>query len=171
MKKLKIALLSICLVSFMGCQGTEEEQVVTPNTSLPRAVKATDKTNLLVGKWWRLERAIVTPAYPGPNGSTTNWLEWKQDCDLDNRIRFNMDGTMTWDEGALRCSGVPQTVPGAWTFNADTGEVELYEQEGSKYAHRTDLTVTQVNATTFTALSMKKEGPGYTITSNYVLEQ
>ncbi|WP_207435804.1 hypothetical protein [Sabulibacter ruber] len=171
MKKLKVTLASLCFLGLWACQGIEkEEETISPNAPLPRAVTTTRETELLVGKWWRLEQAIVTPAYPKPNGSTNNWLEGKQTCELDNRIRFNLDGTMTWDEGAIRCSGTEQTTPGAWTYNTKTGEVELYEQEGSKYAHRTDLTVTQVNVTTFTALSMKKEGPGYTITSTYVLE-
>ncbi|MGV3538831.1 MAG: hypothetical protein ACO1OQ_03415 [Rufibacter sp.] len=173
MKNFKTLVLGLCLLSFMGCQTetADEEETVTPSTALPRAVTGTTETNLLVGKWWRLEQATVSPAYPGPNGTSNNWLEGEQECELDNRIRFNLDGTMTWDEGANRCSGVPQTAPGAWTYNSRTGEMELYEQEGSKYAHRTDLTVTQVNATTFTALSLKKEGTGYTITSAYVLEQ
>lgn len=40
-------------------------------------------------------------------------------CDLDNILTFNADGTGIVDEGALKCDpGNPQTTPFTWTFNS-----------------------------------------------------
>lgn len=81
--------------------------------------KSASRTELLAKSAWKYDTAGIDNDNNGtidlaPPPNTVD------DCERDNLIYFNADGTGTLDEGASKCeSGDPQTWPFTWSFNAD----------------------------------------------------
>jgi hypothetical protein len=82
-------------------------------------------TELLTQASWKYENAAVdvdrngTPDSPVPAG-------FLQQCDLDNTITFNSNGTGVVDEGATKCNGgSPQSAPFTWEFKNNEQIISL----------------------------------------------
>jgi hypothetical protein len=106
MKKIQIRTFFIMLLSGLILAGTSCSK------------DEDEKTNkdLLVGKDWKMTALTINPAV----NSMTDFYAFLPACTKDDLTKFNSDGTVNFDEGALKCdSGDPQTTYGTWSFNAD----------------------------------------------------
>ena len=92
--------LAICLALFFSCKKDE----------------GPSNTELLTDHCWILSTSVVDPAL---NGITDLYTVLKP-CEKDNTICFSTGGTVTTDEGALKCTPTdPQVQNGTWKLEND----------------------------------------------------
>ena len=125
---------SILLISgtllFFSCKDKENDD--NPN---PDNTKKTN-TEYLTDSSWVLTSAEFNPPLVislGPLIDTFyNLFEIPlyEDCDKDNRIKFNKNYTMTLDNGALKCGSEPQTAnDGIWKFMNNETIIQITNSE------------------------------------------
>ena len=89
-------------------------------------------TQRLVGKSWRVTAMTVNPGIDFGGGIITDFYSLIPNCDRDNTIRFNANGSLTEDEGATKCDpAYPQTTStGSWSLNAAQTAITVVTSAG-----------------------------------------
>ena len=93
---------------------------------------AKTNTEKLIGNNWLLVKATFNPPLVTTIG-TQNLTFYSlfeipliDSCQTDNKIIFNADGTMTIDNGSLKCGTEPQTAKdGNWKFITNETQIEI----------------------------------------------
>lgn len=81
--------------------------------------KAKTKTDLLVGKRWRVSAALAFITVGG-QAATQDVLPFQAACSKDDFVTFRADKTLTEDEGPTKCQTTDaQTRAGTWELSAD----------------------------------------------------
>lgn len=150
MKSLRIlAVVAVALLAFSSCEEDEKPQ---------------NKTSILTSKNWKMTGQTVNPGFPIGNGAviTDFYEQFYEDCDKDNTMKFNENGSYSEDEGATKCNSEdPQTIPGSWAFNTDETIISITED--SETISFTILELT--NTTLKTKHTEKYEGINYSVTT------
>lgn len=120
---LNFRLLCLLLVTcgFVACSSSDSEKPeVTPS-----------KTDLLCNKKYRIISITVNPPiYITPDSAITSL--W-QNCYVDDRIEFKVDGRVLVDEGTKSCSAaLPQKYEDRWSFSADEKQVIYRDKKTGK---------------------------------------
>lgn len=89
-------LLTICLFGITNCK---------------KDSKNPDKATVIVGKHWKLT------AYT--EDGVDKLHSTYEACELDNTHTYFSGGKLTMDEGAIKCSGSPQTEEFKWAIDGD----------------------------------------------------
>ena len=109
----KMALIAIALgLTIASCKKNTDE------TPTPAVVQT--KTQLLTAKNWKITAETISPAYDwnGNGVLVTDIFAQMTPCEKDNLVIFNVNGTVTYDEGPTKCVETdPQTTYGTWAFN------------------------------------------------------
>ncbi len=121
MKFSKVILATLILGSFIinACKDSKPDPVKT-------------NTQKLTGKSWLLTKATFNPPIVTIIGTQTFTFVSLFDiplidsCQKDNLIIFNIDSTMTIDNGKLKCGTEPQTAKdGNWRFINNETQIEI----------------------------------------------
>ena len=110
--------LLLMAVGFAACSGSDNEKpLVTPS-----------KTELLCNKKYRYISITVNPPIQiTPDSSITSL--W-QNCLVDERIEFKIDGRVLVDEGTKSCSSsLPQVYEDVWKFSPDEKSLIYWEKK------------------------------------------
>lgn len=112
MKKTNLLIAAFTLIfvaTISSCKKKDETPATTTtNTTTPDA-----NTQKLCDKTFKMTAWTSAPAWFG----VTDVYAVTQACYLDNTMVFHTNGTLTGDEGAVKCnSGDPQTTTGTWVF-------------------------------------------------------
>jgi len=109
-------LLFVLAITFIGCKKEEDKQDGGSSTPTPTA----SKTELLIGKNWKLTAWTVDPAQEIDAVLTNDLYSTVQPCDVDNFIRFSADNTMITDQGTDFCNpDAPQTIQSNWGWKSN----------------------------------------------------
>jgi len=133
MKNLKVlSLITVVMVfMFSSCKKDDETK--------------SDVDYLTAGNW-RVTGMEIDPAIDIPGiGTITDVYEYMvEDCDKDDLIRFNPDGTLVEDQGAIKCDpDDPQTITdGTWTLNGNIITIKYPNEEPEP------ATINTINSTT-----------------------
>lgn len=137
------ALFFSSILIFSSCKSESEDPKPTGN-----------KTNseLLVGANWKLSKATFNPAIVVNLGTLADTfvnlfdIPLITDCQKDNMIMFNADGSMTIDNGALKCApSEPQTAKdGNWKFLSNETQIEITNSEYFKLISSTKVVLDNV---------------------------
>jgi hypothetical protein len=122
---------------------------------------ATPKENL-TGKWMMTAMTIS----PAQNG-VTDMFSTQDACGKDDLTIFNADGTITNDEGVLKCSASdPQTSSGGtWVLSADGKTLTVTSTDKTTEI----VTVVTLTSTSFVGTeTMVQSGVTYTVTVTLV---
>lgn len=130
MKTIKNLLIPVFISSLIiiSCKDNDS----TPDPNKP----AKTNTELLTDSSWILVSAQFNPPLVinlGPKIDTFNNLfevPLYEDCNRDNRIKFNSNNTMTLDNGAKKCGSEPQTAnDGIWKFINSEKTIQIINSE------------------------------------------
>lgn len=157
--RLGILLLGLTVV-FSACKKNEDDDNDTPSK--------TNKEYLTAG-FWKTTGMTIDPGVNVFGTVITDIFEQWEDCEKDDLIKFNSDGSITDDEGATKCdTNDPQTQnDGTWVMSSDNKSVTI------DYPDEDPITVdiTSINDQTFkgsyTAVEDFGSGPityTYTVT-------
>ncbi len=115
----------------------------------------------IIGKWMVTAR-IVSPAMNG----ITDVFSSSDACGKDDLTIFNSDGTVTNDEGAVKCNAFnPQTSSGGtWVLSADEKTVTITQTGQSMVGTIVTLTSTSLVVKT----TLVESGVTYTYTITFV---
>lgn len=123
-------LISAGVLFFFSCKDKDN----TPSPDDNKPVKT--NTEYLTDSNWLLVSAAFNPPLVislGPVVDTFyNLFEipMYEDCDRDNRIKFNKNFTMTLDNGTKRCASEPQTAnDGIWKFINNEKTIQITNSE------------------------------------------
>jgi hypothetical protein len=145
MKLSKLILILAISGSFLfnACKDEEKD---------PEPTGGKSKTELIAGANWKLTKATFNPAIVVNLGSFNDTfinlfdIPLITDCQKDNMILFNADGTMTIDNGTLKCApSEPQTAKdGNWTFLNNETQIEITNSEYFKLISSTKVILNNV---------------------------
>jgi hypothetical protein len=117
MNHCKLLTLSLIALSFFSCQkeSSNDDESKSPAKRMELITKAP----------WIYHHAGLD--MNGDNtGETAIPSGYLEDCDLDNIITLNADGSGTVDEGATKCdAGAPQSYPLTWEFKDNANVVTI----------------------------------------------
>ena len=140
-----ITILAITLVVVVISSCKKEDNVKTA-------------TEYLTGGNWTITAMTIDPGIDLGNGTiiTDVYAESMDQCDKDNLMKFNTDGTITGDEGIVKCDdNDPQTSDlGIWTISEDGKTITFASPDEDPVVS----TVEVLNGTTFKWFN-KIEGP------------
>jgi hypothetical protein len=147
MKTLKLYLMVVLFgLSIFGCK---------------KDSTATVKENL-TGKWM-MTAMTISPAING----VTDMFSTSDACGKDDLTIFNADGTITKDEGAVKCnSSNPQTSSGGtWVLSADGKKLTMTNTSGTQQI----ITIVTLSSTSFVGkMTSVESGVTYTLTVTLV---
>lgn len=104
------------------------------------------KADLLTAKKWRVS-AASTSITSNNQTSTVDDYATSPACERDDFAQFNANKSVTFDEGATKCSSTdPQTTMGTWDFNSDQTKLTLTDPNLGGLALPFDIVT--LNATT-----------------------
>lgn len=84
------------------------------------------RTELLTNKNWKLTACAIDPALNVGGTLISDFYAQMAACDKDDIYNYKDNGTMTRDEGPLRCNGNdPQTYMGVWAFSSDNSTLTV----------------------------------------------
>ena len=130
MKKSKFILTIIVITAFIFHSCKDEDTNPDPTN--------TNKTNTekISGHQWQLTKATFNPPVVLKFGtfdtSFVNLFDIPliEPCQKDNLFIFNIDSTITVDNGPLLCSGEPQSMKdGNWRFINNETQIEITNSE------------------------------------------
>lgn len=99
-----LAFIAIASVTLSGCKKDKSES----------------NTDKLSGKDWKMTALTVDPPINFGGTMISNVYSQIPACQQDDLTIFNSSGTVTFDEGASKCSSSdPQSTQGTWTWNTD----------------------------------------------------
>lgn len=132
----KITLLGIALIATFAFFTSCSKDSATKTTTT-----AETNTQKLVGKNWLMSAATMNPGIPdGMGGTITDFYAFLDDCEKDNFMNFNANGTYITDEGALICdTASAQITLGTWKFTNNETNLLLDDS--------TNLGIVQLDAT------------------------
>jgi hypothetical protein len=132
----KTTLLGIALIATFAFFTSCSKDSTTKTT-----ITAESNTQKLVGKNWYMSAAIMNPGIPdGTGGTITDFYALMDDCEKDNFMNFNANGTYISDEGVMICDSTSaQTTPGTWKFTNNETNLLLDDS--------TSLGILQLDAT------------------------
>ena len=140
------------------------------NPKTPEPVSKSKYTYLTTDKWRVAEVYAVNNA-PTRDIIINYYLDVMKECEKDNLISFNTDGTITSDEGPLKCdTSIAQiTTDGNWLVEKDTTQFTLKDSKAfplkgnlsAKIEILDDNTFTISKDTTVNFGTMKIEGTIY----------
>ena len=114
--KLTAAFILLSAVIFTGCEKDNDDD----NNNQPKT-----KTELISASVWKFDNAKIDADNNGigdldlPAGIIT-------DCQKDNTLSFNANGSGVMDEGATKCDAAdPQTTNFTWNFNGTETQVNF----------------------------------------------
>ncbi|MBO0935891.1 hypothetical protein J2I47_04960 [Fibrella sp. HMF5335] len=111
------------LASLSACK--KEQQDVDPNPNPPGGFVAS-----FVGVRWQMASFELDPPQDldGDGKPDSNLLQFLRPCDLDNTVVFERNGTMSGDNGKLKCDDDPATSkPGSWTYDNTTKKMKIVD--------------------------------------------
>jgi uncharacterized lipoprotein NlpE involved in copper resistance len=120
----------------------------------------TAKENL-IGKWM-MTAMTISPAING----VTDMFSTTDACGKDDLTIFNADGTVTNDEGVVKCNASdPQTSSGGtWVLSADGKTLTMTSTNGTQV-----ITIVTLTSTSFVGkMTMVESGVTYTYTVTLV---
>jgi Lipocalin-like domain len=107
--KIRFALLSALTFLLLACNSS---------TSSDEDGKGGSKSDMLVGKNWKMTALVLDPGYNINGVTVTDFYAQLPACRKDGTTKFLANGTYADDEGTLKCSASdPQTTTGTWVFN------------------------------------------------------
>jgi hypothetical protein len=146
MKKLNLYLMIVLFgLSLFSCKKDEK----------------TAKENI-IGKWMMTAMTIS----PAQNGVTDMFIGMDA-CGKDDLTIFNADGTITNDEGLIKCNAAdPQTSSGGtWALNADGTTLTITSPGQTPQV----ITIVTLSSTSFVgSMTMVESGVTYTMTVTLV---
>lgn len=117
----KLLYLLTFVFGLAACSDDGQKPLVTPS-----------KTDLLCNKKYRIISLTINPPLQITPDSTITSL-W-QNCWVDDRIEFKVDGKVAVDEGTKSCSSsLPEKYEDSWVFSADENYL-LYKEKNKKRA-------------------------------------
>lgn len=145
----QLSIVLIAAILFAACK---------PNNDDDAAPAKSKKEILITGKWKATGFVAVTDT--AGKTSTEDWFKDMEPCEKDNFLTFNSDGTVTNDEGPLKCDpGDPQTYSGGtWELMNNDAQMKLVDGTDIQTAD-----VIELNDNTF-KLSMKETLSNGTLT-------
>lgn len=126
------------MIAFSSCK---------KDSDAPAAVTTTPTEYLTAGNW--LTTAItITPGVDIGNGVLlTDLFSTLDACEKDDLLKFNSDGTVTADEGALKCDpNDPQSVnDGSWSLSSDNKTLTMTPSAESPEDPTVIVTIVSLN--------------------------
>ncbi len=105
---------------------------------------------------WKVTAMTVSPGIEYGGAIITDFYSlMTEDCSKDDWIKFNTNGSITEDEGTLKCDDddPQQTTNGSWTLNESTSTLTIsYPGETSEM-----ITIVSINETTMVVNSTMTE--------------
>ncbi len=133
-------LLTIIASLFVAC-GDDD------SGSTPGASKS--KTELLTEGKWKISAMTIDPAVDMGNGTliTDFYNNFLDECDRDDLLNWNADGTYAHDEGETSCdsasAGGEVYDEGTWSFNADQTLLTEINSDGDT----SEITIVSITST------------------------
>jgi Lipocalin-like domain len=107
--KIRFALLAVFAFLLLACNSS---------TGNDDDAKGGSKTDMLVGKNWKMTSMVLDPGYNINGVTVTDYFAQLPACLKDGTTKFVATGTYADDEGPSKCaSSDPQTIQGTWVFN------------------------------------------------------
>ncbi|MCB2409303.1 DUF5004 domain-containing protein [Hymenobacter lucidus] len=109
-----LPLLALLAATAMGASSCKKDKESNP-------APAKTKTELLAGKDWKLAAQTVTPGLTADDGTVvTDLFPYLDECDKDDLMRYDANGTCLLSEGPTRCDpSNPQQYTGTWSFDSN----------------------------------------------------
>ncbi len=147
MKTFKLLLILLVSGSFILNACKDDEKDPEPGSG--------DKTSLLINSNWILTTATFNPAITVELGTFKDTfpnlfdIPFIDSCQKDNMILFNADGTMTIDNGKIKCApSEPQTAKdGNWKFTDNDTKIQITNSEYFKLISSTAVILRNVSIT------------------------
>lgn len=121
MKQIMLLCTTACMLIAVSCKKEEE--------------RITLRTEMITANPWKITALDATTKVGVSGWSEADLYDVMPECVRDNRISFNMDQTVTIDEGDEKCDpDAPQsyTVPsGTWAFKTADTQLELSDTAGA----------------------------------------
>lgn len=124
------------------------------------------KTQLLTTGNWKLTSDYIDPAVDvdGDGVADHEVLSFYDDCDKDDFIKFKSDGTVTFDEGPLKCNpSDPQSENSTWKFANNETQLVVGDASSGETVTLVELSATVLKFKT----SFSLQGVTYTETMTY----
>ena len=154
----KVILLLIVAGSCWQCKSTASDP--TPAPTQPNS-------DLLVGKDWKLTRAVIDPAYDyfGQQRLINNIYAGLPICTLDDLYRYEKPNTFTISEGTNACPG--NSLAGSYTWKLSNDETTLTQVFGASFSDNV-YTIESVDANKLALKQIKVYyGNQYTLRFEY----
>ena len=154
-------LFLLLAISCWQCKSADNDP--TPAPTPP----AQPNSELLVGKNWKLTRAVIDPAYDyfGQQRLITNIYSGLPICSLDDLYRYDKPNTFTISDGANVCSGNSST--GSYTWKLSSDETIITQVFGAPYSDNI-YTIESVDANKLALKQVKiYYGTQYTLRFEY----
>lgn len=158
LSKFTTAFMSIALLSSVlfltNCKKdkkTEDPAPVTPVTPAPTPQTNTQK---LSDKNFKIVAMTVNPGINDGTTIVTDIYAQMDDCSKDDLTIFKTNGTVSFDEGAVRCNtSDPQTTTGTWVWNSNETVLTVTEA-----GENTSFTIVTNDGTTLKATTTENIG-------------
>jgi hypothetical protein len=90
------------------------------------------KTEMITGKNFFLKVWTIDPGFTYQGNVITDLFFTIPECSRDDFFVFNADGSITFNEGEVKCDeGAPQTATGSWSFLDNETKLKLIYGDGS----------------------------------------
>lgn len=152
--------MSLFIAGVLFACGDDDSADPTPSKS---------KTELLTQGKWKFQSGTVDPAITIGTTQITDFLQLLDECERDDILNYNADGTYAHETGAMVCDSTdsPNSVDdtGTWVFNAD--ETKITETDGEN-GETNEITVISISETSLVG-SVSQTFDGDSTNTEYII--